>query len=131
MGLVLSFTSFAEEEERERQFYVQNPREKNPRAPVERRAESSSSARVSLPSPHEASDYHRKDEQYSVQLECRSAGLRPLKRRYLRCSSHSTVLLLKKFIAAELFDDITRCNEVIDRCDCCFLNSERINPLID
>ncbi|GAU88884.1 hypothetical protein RvY_01502 [Ramazzottius varieornatus] len=97
------------ESDRELQFYRDHPKIKNPKR--------LDTKPYSAPPPKPAAsqninDYHRSDEQLSVQLECKSHTLKPLKHRYLRCSSQSTVLLLKKFVAAQLFNDVSRCNEL-------------------
>ena len=100
---------FSDEEEKEYAFYrdkkIKNPKE------TDRRSE-----KIAPPVPahphYVMSDFHRKDEQLSIQLECKSHTLKPLKRRYLRCSSQTTVLILKKLVAIQLFNDSSRCNEV-------------------
>ena len=100
----------AGESDRESQYYRSNREIKDPKRLVDPKP--CVPPQPKLVTSQKINDFHRKDEQLSVQLECKSHTLKPLKHRYLRCSSQSTVLLLKKFVAAQLFDDVSRCNEV-------------------
>ncbi|KAH1000211.1 hypothetical protein HUJ04_000130 [Dendroctonus ponderosae] len=67
--------------------------------------------------PHAASDYHRQDEQVNVCLECISANLRALKRRYIRCSAQATILHLKKFIAMKILNGMDQYREIDILCN--------------
>lgn len=57
-------------------------------------------------------DYHRQDEQVNVCLECISNNLKNLKRRFIRCSSQTTITHLKKFIAKKVLNGIDKYREV-------------------
>ncbi|OQV21997.1 Polycomb group RING finger protein 3 [Hypsibius exemplaris] len=108
-----------DEKQRELQYYLQNPNRPNPKKiPILPAQPVGRPTPVPVPVKlHDATDSHRKDKQLSVQLECKSQTLKPLERRYLRCSHHSTGTLIRKFIAAELFDDISRWSELDIECN--------------
>lgn len=61
---------------------------------------------------HLESDYHRLDEQVNVCLESASSSMNSLKRRFIRCSSQATILLLKKFIAMKLIDNMEKYKDI-------------------
>ncbi|VEL21383.1 unnamed protein product [Protopolystoma xenopodis] len=56
-------------------------------------------------------NFHRMDEQVNVHLEPGSEGLAPLTRKFLRLSSKATVTHLRKYIALQVLDDISKFNE--------------------
>lgn len=61
---------------------------------------------------HAESDYHRQDEQVNVCLECVSANLKTLKRRFIRCSAQATILHLKKFVAKKVLNGMEKYRDV-------------------
>ncbi|ELU04103.1 hypothetical protein CAPTEDRAFT_149212 [Capitella teleta] len=62
-------------------------------------------------------DCHRSDEQVNVFLECNAHHLKSLKRKYIRCSSQSTITHLKKFIALKIYNNIDRFKDVDVLCN--------------
>lgn len=60
---------------------------------------------------HIEQDYHRKDEQVNVCLECMS-NINALKRRFIRCSSQATITHLKKFVAKKVLSGMDKYKEV-------------------
>lgn len=57
-------------------------------------------------------NFHRNDEQVHVKLEPGSATLKPLSLKYLRISSKATVTHLRKYIAQQVLNDMSKFNEV-------------------
>lgn len=57
-------------------------------------------------------DYHRRDEQVNLCLECTSPNLKTLKRRFIRCSAQATITHLKKFIAKKVLNGIDKYRDV-------------------
>ncbi|XP_055335476.1 polycomb group RING finger protein 3-like [Paramacrobiotus metropolitanus] len=107
--------------ERERQFYLEHPELPNPRMGENGAAffpaVSGSQPAVLPVRKITASDCHRNDVQISVQLECKSSALKPLKRRYLLCSIFTEIHHLKKFLAAQLFNNTSRWQELDIMCN--------------
>ncbi|KAL5962622.1 Polycomb group RING finger protein 3 [Taenia solium] len=65
-------------------------------------------------------NFHRNDEQVHVKLEPGSATLKPLSLKYLRISSKATVTHLRKYIAQQVLNDISKFNEIdifINNCE--------------
>nr|ACO15276.1 Polycomb group RING finger protein 3 [Caligus clemensi] len=66
-------------------------------------------------------DYHRFDEQVSLLLECvypqPQQQIRPLTKKYIRCSSLATVTHLKKFIATKLLRSVDKYKDLDITCD--------------
>ena len=66
-------------------------------------------------------DFHRFDEQVSLQLELKddvdSKKNLALKRRFLRCSSIATVTHLKKFIAKKLLTSVDKHKDIEIYCN--------------
>ncbi|XP_040576274.1 polycomb group RING finger protein 3 [Lepeophtheirus salmonis] len=62
-------------------------------------------------------DYHRFDEQVSLLLECVTPHFRPLKKKYVRCSSLATVTHLKKFVATKLLQSVDKYKDLDITCD--------------
>jgi polycomb group RING finger protein 3 len=67
---------------------------------------------VPVPKVDQDNDYHRKDEQVNICLECSGNQLKGLKKRYIRCSSQATVTHIKKFIALKIFHTPERFKDV-------------------
>ncbi|XP_077294091.1 polycomb group ring finger 3-like lethal (3) 73Ah [Arctopsyche grandis] len=65
----------------------------------------------------DSTDYHRRDEQVNVCLECTSANLKTLKRRYIRCSAQATITHLKKFIAKKVLNGIEKYRDIDILCN--------------
>nr|CDS28446.1 polycomb group ring finger protein 3 [Hymenolepis microstoma] len=65
-------------------------------------------------------NFHRDDDCVHVKLESGSESLKSLRFKYLRISSKATVTHLRKFVALNIFDDISRFKEI----DLFILNSE-------
>lgn len=63
----------------------------------------------------EDTDYHRSDEQVNVVIESQpGCTLKPVKKKFIRCSAHTTVTHLKKFIAKKLHNNIDKYKDVSD-----------------
>ncbi|KAL5111602.1 Polycomb group RING finger protein 3 [Taenia crassiceps] len=65
-------------------------------------------------------NFHRNDEQVHVKLEPGSATLKPLNLKYLRISSKATVTHLRKYIAQQVLNDMSKFNEIdifINNCE--------------
>lgn len=61
----------------------------------------------------ERNDCHRSDEQVNIVLESLpGSNLKSVKKKYIRCSSHTTVTHIKKLIAKKLFNSDDRYKEV-------------------
>ena len=61
----------------------------------------------------EDTDYHRSDEQVNVVIESQpGCSLKPVKKKYIRCSAHTTVTHLKKFIAKKLYNNLDKYKDV-------------------
>ena len=61
----------------------------------------------------EDKDYHRKDEQVTICLECKEINhMKNLKRRFLRLSALATVTHLKKFIALKILNCLDKYRDV-------------------
>lgn len=65
---------------------------------------------------HAEQDYHRRDEQVNICLECKS-GLKGLKRKFIRCSAQATITHLKKFIAKKVLNTTDKYKEVDILCN--------------
>jgi len=70
-----------------------------------------------LKNTQDKSDCHRSDEQVNIVIENIPGSLEPVKRKYIRCSAHTTVNHIKKFVAKKLFDDYNRYNDIDILCD--------------
>ncbi|KAH9286647.1 Polycomb group RING finger protein 3 [Echinococcus granulosus] len=68
----------------------------------------------SIPNSESPADpnFHRNDEQVHVRLEPGSATLKPLSLKYLRISSKATVTHLRKYIAQQVLNDMSKFNEI-------------------
>lgn len=93
---------------REREFY----KSRNLPNPKDQPQNIEDDAFDRLNETHVESDYHRQDEQVNVCLECMDNNLSSLKRRFLRCSSQTTITHLKKFVAKKVLNGIERYNDV-------------------
>jgi hypothetical protein len=60
----------------------------------------------------EKADCHRSDEQINILLENAGSNLKSVKRKFIRCSAHTTVTHIKKFVAKKLFNNFDRYKEV-------------------
>ena len=61
----------------------------------------------------EKSDCHRSDEQINILIEnLPGSNLKSVKRKFIRCSAHTTVTHIKKFVAKKLFNNFDRYKEV-------------------
>lgn len=109
------------EKKQEEEFYQKRglPYPKSTSTTEEKENESSNHHQGSPNSDEKTDqDYHRSDEQVSVCLEVSQDGqLRPLKRRYIRCSVQTTITHLKKFIALKLYRDMSRFKDVEILCN--------------
>lgn len=57
-------------------------------------------------------NFHRNDDQVHVQLEPGSDSLKPLSLKFLRLSSKATVTHIRKYVAQQILNDISKFNEV-------------------
>lgn len=58
-------------------------------------------------------DCHRSDEQINILIEnFPGSSLKSVKRKFIRCSSHTTVTHIKKFVAKKVFNNFDRYKEV-------------------
>lgn len=57
-------------------------------------------------------DYHRLDEQVNICLETKTGPMKPLKRKFIRCSSLATVNQMKKYVAKKLYNNLDRYKDV-------------------
>lgn len=58
-------------------------------------------------------DYHRSDEQVNILLENHpGCTLKPVKRKYIRCSAHTTITHIKKFVSQKLYNNSEKHREV-------------------
>lgn len=65
----------------------------------------------------EKSDCHRSDEQINILIEnLPGSNLKSVKRKFIRCSAHTTVTHIKKFVAKKLFNNFDRYKEVSCAC---------------
>jgi len=100
------------EEKREQEFYRKRglPMPKALAASSEEKENTSSEVTTDSNTDQ---DYHRSDEQVNVRLDCcDDSQMEPLKRKYIRCSSQTTITHLKKFISLKLFGTLDRFREV-------------------
>lgn len=73
----------------------------------------------------EDKDYHRSDEQVNVVIESQpGCSLKSVKKKYIRCSAHTTVTHLKKFIAKKLYNNLDKYKDVST------LDPVQVNPFI-
>lgn len=57
----------------------------------------------------DTADYHRSDEQVNILLESQNgSNLKSMKRKFIRCSAHTTVTHIKKFVAKKLYNNFDR-----------------------
>lgn len=83
--------------------------------------EHSNSAQASS-SKEEDANYHRADEQVNILLESQSNAqsngtLKPMRRKFIRCSAQATITHLKKFIAKKLYNNLDKYKEVDILCN--------------
>lgn len=78
---------------------------------------SHSHSHSSSPKADDHQDYHRSDEQVNVCLECSSQQLRILKRKFIQCSTHTTITHLKKFVAHKIYSNVERFKDVDILCN--------------
>lgn len=57
-------------------------------------------------------NYHRNDEQVHIKLEPGANTLKPLSLKFIRLSSKATVTHLRKYVAQQVLNDISKFNEV-------------------
>lgn len=58
-------------------------------------------------------DCHRSDEQINILIEnLPGSSLKSVKRKFIRCSAHTTVTHIKKFVAKKVFNNFDRYKEV-------------------
>lgn len=63
--------------------------------------------------PDENADYHRSDEQVNILLESEpGSNMSAMKRKFIRCSAHTTVTHIKKFVAKKIYDDFDRYKDI-------------------
>lgn len=96
-----------DETKRERDFY----KSRNLPCPKDLPQTNDEDAFDRLNETHIEQDYHRKDEQVNVCLECMS-NITALKRRFIRCSSQATITHLKKFVAKKVLSGMDKYKEV-------------------
>lgn len=68
-------------------------------------------ATVKEEAKHAETDYHRLDEQVNICLESKTA-MKPLKRKFLRCSSLATINHMKKYLAKKLYNNLDKYKDV-------------------
>lgn len=61
---------------------------------------------------HAQSDYHRLDEQVNICLESKTGPMKPLKRKFIRCSSLATINHMKKYLAKKLYNNLDKYKDV-------------------
>ncbi|ODM99937.1 Polycomb group RING finger protein 3 [Orchesella cincta] len=66
---------------------------------------------------HAETDYHRLDEQVNVCLESKTGPMKPLKRKFIRCSSLATINLLKKYLAKKLYNNTEKYKDIDILCN--------------
>lgn len=105
-SIVYSLVSNLERNELDRQvkFYKENNLEYPPQLKeiLEKQLMSGNNSQNRPASNQKQNNDHRNDEQIQLCLEPLD-GLKELQRRYLLCSCHSTVTLLKKYVAQKIF----------------------------
>lgn len=58
-------------------------------------------------------DYHRSDEQVIILLENHpGSNMKPVKRKFIQCSAHTTITHIKKFVSKKLYDHDGKHKEV-------------------
>jgi len=66
----------------------------------------------------ESGDYHKSDEQVNILLESLTgSNLKAMKRKFIRCSAHTTVTHIKKFVAKKLFDNFDKYTDIDILCN--------------
>jgi len=66
---------------------------------------------------HAEVDYHRQDEQVNLFIECKSAKMKSLKRKFIRCSASATITHIKKYIAKKTLSSMDKYREVDILCN--------------
>lgn len=99
--------------QREREFY----KSRNLPCPKDLPPSTDDDAFDRLNETHMETDYHRRDEQVNVCLECMS-NITALKRRFIRCSSQATITHLKKFVAKKVLSGMDKYKEVSGGAPC-------------
>jgi len=103
---------FQKEHERKVKFHKERnlPLDDDQAAKAKANSVNSRKRKHSDTSQHETdnnnNNYHRDDEQVEIFLQGRSS-LRELKRPYLQCSVHTTIKMLKKFLAKNLSEGMS------------------------
>lgn len=69
-------------------------------------------ATVTEAAKHAETDYHRQDEQVNICLETKNGPMKPLKRKFIRCSSLATINHMKKYLAKKLYNNIEKYKDV-------------------
>ncbi|KAI1285946.1 Polycomb group RING finger protein 3 [Halotydeus destructor] len=62
-------------------------------------------------------DYHRADEQVNIVLESYTGSMKQMKRKFIRCSEHTTVTHIKKFVSMKLYKTMERHKDIDILCD--------------
>ncbi|XP_074643819.1 polycomb group RING finger protein 3-like [Tubulanus polymorphus] len=103
------------EKKREASFY----KERGLVNPSENSGLDDDDVKVNSISVDENQDYHRYDEQVNICLEGseETSRWRELKKKYIRCSSHTTITQLKKFLALKLFKNMEKFKNVDILCN--------------
>lgn len=65
----------------------------------------------------ETGDYHRSDEQVNIVLESQNGALKSMKRKYIRCSSHTTITHIKKFVATKIYNSAEKYKDIDILCN--------------
>jgi polycomb group RING finger protein 3 len=61
----------------------------------------------------DVSSYHRADDQLNIAIESYpGCKLDPIKRKYIRCSIHTTITHIRKFVAKKLYKNFDQYKEV-------------------
>jgi len=108
------------EYKRERDFYAEKgvPCPKDLEAENEKNEKMKKEEEEQAPDPNHNTDYHRFDEQVDLVLEAKEGSkMKDLKRKYIRCSSLTTITHLKKFIALKCLESIDCFREIDVTCD--------------
>ena len=112
-----------DEYERERKFYRDRglPCPKDQALEEEKEQEEQEHQEPNTPDANTNMDFHRFDEQVSIQLDVKDDNETKknlaLKRRFIRCSSIATVTHLKKFISKKLLTTVDKYKDVEIYCN--------------
>ena len=91
----------------------------DPEEPVTTKTPTSTTSSASASSTNDANgdksstDYHRSDEQVIILLENHpGSNMKPVKRKFIQCSAHTTITHIKKFVSKKLYDHDGKHKEV-------------------